>query len=171
LFKPWVLSLLLLAGTGLSAPCQAPPPGPSEKELQAPLTLSDEKPAQGQAYAEPSGWRALGSVIVVLGLAGGGLWAFRKWGAKRMPGSGGTRLKVEETLSFGDRRHVSILRADDEHFLIALTPQGIQLLARLDGNFETPEPGSFAQTLDRQVDLGRPMPVKEMEAMIQRERP
>jgi flagellar biogenesis protein FliO len=171
LFKRVLLSLLLLAGTGLPALAQTPPPSPSEQELQAPLTLGDEKPAQGQPYSEPSGWRALGSVIIVLGLAGGGLWAFRKWGAKRIPGSGGSRLKVEETLSFGDRRHVSILKADDEHFLIALSPQGIQLLARLDGNLETPDPGPFAQTLERQVELGRPVPVKEMEAMIQRERP
>ena len=165
-----VLSLLLLSGAGLSAQTQTPAPGPSEKELQAPLTLSDEKPAPGQAYSEPSGWRALGSVVVVLGLAGGGLWAFRKWGAKRMPGSGGARLKVEETLTFGDRRHVSILRADDELFLIALSPQGIQLLARLDNLVEAPTASSFSQAMDRQVELGRPMPVKEMEAMIQRDR-
>jgi flagellar biogenesis protein FliO len=147
------------------------PPSPAEKELQAPLTLSDEKPAQGQTYQEPSGWRALGSVIIVLGLAGGGLWAFRKWGAKRLPGSGGTRLKIEETLAFGDRRNVSILRADDEQFLVSISPQGIQLIARLDGVSTAPPTGDFNQTLDRQMELNRPMPVKEMEALIRGDKP
>ena len=143
-----------------------------EQALQAPLNLNDEKPTQGPvAASEPSALRAFGSVLLVLGLAGGGLWAFRKWGAKRMPGSGGTRLKVEETLTFGDRRHVSILRADDELFLIALSPQGIQLLSRLDSVVVAPATGSFAQALEHQVELGRPMPVKEMEAMINREQP
>jgi len=171
LLRRLLLSLLMLTGTGFAALAQTPPPSPSEKELQAPLNLGDEKPAQTQPYSDPSGWRAFGSVIVVLGLAGGGLWAFRKWGAKRLPGSGGTRLKVEETLSFGDRRHVSILKADDERFLIALSPQGIQLLAHLDGDAEAAPPETFSRTLEHQVELGRPVPVKEMEAMINREQP
>ena len=164
---------------GLQAHAQTPPPGPSERELQAPLTLGDEKTAQGRPYSEPSGWRALGSIVVVLGLAGGGLWAFRKWGVKHLPGTGGTRLKMEETLAMGDRRHISILRADDEQFLVAFSPQGIQLLAfspqgiqllaRLDGVSQAPTE-DFNTALDRNVNsnvtLDRPMPVKEMEAMI-----
>lgn len=163
--------LSMLVVTGLPAFSDAPPPSPAEKELQAPLVMGDEKPAQGQTYQEPSGWRALGSVVVVLGLAGGGLWAFRKWGAKRLPGGGGTRLKVEETLAFGDRRHVSILKADDEQFLVAITPQGISLLARLDGVSQAPPPGGFTETLNREMDLNRPMPVKEMEALIRGGKP
>ncbi len=159
---------------GLQAHAQTPPPGPSERELQAPLTLGDEKTAQGRPYSEPSGWRALGSIVVVLGLAGGGLWAFRKWGVKHLPGTGGTRLKMEETLAMGDRRHISILRADDEQFLVAFSPQGIQLLARLDGVSHAPTE-DFGAALDRNVNrnvtLDRPMPVKEMEAMIRGDKP
>lgn len=167
-----LLSLGLLLWPSVSAWAQAPAPTPSEQELQAPLNLGDEKPTPGAAAgSEPSGWRAFGSVILVLGLAGGGLWAFRKWGAKRMPGSGGSRLRVEETLSLGDRRFVSILRADDEKFLIALSPQGITLLSRMD-NFEpgdTPTP--FGNALEQQMELNRPMPVKDVEAMINGGRP
>jgi flagellar biogenesis protein FliO len=107
-------------------------------------------------------------VVLVLGLTGGGLWAFRKWGASRLPGSGGTRLKVEETLSLGDRRFVSILKVDEERFLIALGPQGVNLMARLD-NVEAGGPPRFHEALERQLDLGAPVPVKEMEAMIRRE--
>lgn len=167
MFRRILLTIgLLLWPVGQAFP-QAPPPGPSEKELQAPLNLSDENSTQSRPVSEPSGWRAFGSVVLVLGLAGGGLWAFRKWGAKRMPGSGGARLKVEETLNLGDRRFVSILKADDELFLVALSPQGITLLSRLD-NLQAPP---FGQELTQQLELNRPMPVKDVEAMINGDRP
>lgn len=163
----FVLGMLSLCGSAGHA--QTPAPGKSEQELQQPLALDDGKPTPAQNPAsEPSGWRALGSLILVLGLAGGGLWAFRSWGAKHLPGSGGNRLKVEETLALGERRFVSIIKADEEKFLIALSPQGVTLLARLDG-FETAPTRPFAQALQEQVQVDRPMPVREVEALMQQE--
>ncbi len=167
--RRWVLSLGLMAGLGLGAQAQdrsAPPPTASEKELQAPLTLEDGKPTPGQATeAPPSGLRAFGSLVLVLGLAGASLWALKKYGRGRIPGGGGHKLRVEETLALGDRRFVSILDVEGERFLIALTPQAISLLSRLDPG-DRGEPGTFDDALSRQVDLGRPVPVKEMEAML-----
>lgn len=164
-----LLSLGLLAGLGLGAQGAdrpAPPPTSSEKELQAPLTLEDGKPTPGQApEAAPSGLRAFGSLVLVLGLAGLSLWALKKYGRGRIPGGGGSKLKVEETLALGDRRFVSILEAEGERFLIALTPQGIQLLSKLDPG-DRGEEDAFEDALSRQVDLGRPVPVKEMEALL-----
>jgi flagellar biogenesis protein FliO len=152
---------------------QAPPaaaPGPSERELQAPLTLDDGKPTQAAAAAEsgPSGWRALGSLLLVSGLAAGGLWAFRRWGAHKLPGSGGARIKVDETLALGDRRFVSILKVDEERFLIALSPQGVTLMTRLD-SVEAGGPQQFDQALERQVNLTTPMAVRDVEAMLKRD--
>lgn len=171
LMRKLLLCLGIIGTMAFGAQAQAPSTGPSEKELQQPLVLDDVKPTQGQtARAEPSGWRAIGSTILVLGLAGGALWAFRRYGMKRLPGSGGGRLKVEETLALGDRRFVSILRADDDHFLLALGPQGVTLLARLDG-VETAPPASFAEALDQHVALTRPTSVREVEAMMKGERP
>ncbi len=164
-------SLILLAFLAFPALAQAPPASPSEQELQQPLDLADGKPTQAQTPPPaPSGWRALGSTLLVAGLAGGGLWAFRKYGVRKLPGSGGSRLKIEESLALGDRRFVSILRADGEQFLVALTPQGIQLLGRLDGPEAAPG-GGFAQALDRQVEMTRPMPVKDMEALLKGDQP
>lgn len=164
-----VLSLGLLLGVGLGAQAAdrpAPPPTPAQQELQAPLTLEDGKPTPGQApEAPPSGMRAFGSLLLVLGLAGLSLWALKKYGRGRIPGGGGGRLRVEETLALGDRRYVSILEAEGERFLIGLTPQGIHLISRLDpGDRGEAEP--FEQALSRQVDLGRPVPVREMEALL-----
>jgi flagellar biogenesis protein FliO len=164
-----MLTLGLMAGLGLGVLAEdrpVPPPSPAEKELQAPLTLEDGKPTPGQAPEAPaSGLRTFGSLVLVLGLAGVSLWALKKYGRGRVPGSGGGKLRVEETLALGDRRFVSILDAEGERFLIALTPQGIQLLSKLDPG-DRGEPESFDQALSRQVDLGRPVPVKEMEALL-----
>jgi flagellar biogenesis protein FliO len=164
-----VLILGLLAGLGLGAQgADRPPqaPTPAEKELQAPLTLEDGKPTPGQApESAPSGLRAFGSLVLVLGLAGASLWALKKYGRGRIPGSGGGKLRVEETLALGERRFVSILEAEGERFLIGLTPQGIHLISKLDPG-DRGEPGTFDEALSRQVDLGRPVPVKEMEAML-----
>jgi flagellar biogenesis protein FliO len=144
----------------------APPPSPAEKELQAPLTLEDGKPTQGSmSEPAPSGLRAFGSLVLVLGLAGVSLWALKKYGRGRIPGSGGGKLRLEETLAMGDRRFVSILDAEGERFLIAMAPQGITLLARLDGLEKRQDDQPFEETLSRQ-DLGRPVPVKEMEALL-----
>ncbi|MDP2877129.1 MAG: flagellar biosynthetic protein FliO [Holophaga sp.] len=165
-----LLTLAIIGITAFGAHAQAPTPGPSEKELQQPLVLDDVKPTQNQPVrSEASGWRAIGSTLFVLVLAGGALWAFRKYGVKRLPGSGGGRLKVEETLALGDRRFVSILRADDEHFLLALGPQGITLLARLDG-VETAPPASFVEALEHHVEVTRPTSMRDVEAMIKGER-
>lgn len=169
MLRRWVLFLGLMVGLGLGAQAQdrsAPPPTTSEKELQAPLTLEDGKPTPGQPVeAPPSGLRAFGSLVLVLGLAGASLWALKKYGRGRIPGGGGHKLRVEETLALGDRRFVSILDVEGERFLIALAPQGISLLSRLDPG-DRGEPGTFDDALNRQVDLGRPVPVKEMEAML-----
>jgi flagellar biogenesis protein FliO len=159
----------LLVGPGLwaqGADRPAPQPTASEKELQAPLTLEDGKPTPGLATEPgPSGLKTFGSLVLVLGLAGLSLWALKKYGRGKLPGSGGGKLRVEETLALGDRRFVSILDAEGERFLIAMTPQGISLISRLDTP-ETGEAGTFDEALSRQVDLGRPVPVKEMEALL-----
>lgn len=163
------LFLGLLAGLGLGAQeaiRPAPPPSPSEQELQAPLTLEDGKPTQGQVpEASSSGLRAFGSLLLVLGLAGASLWALKKYGRGRMPGGGGGKLRIEETLALGDRRYVSILEVEGARFLLGLTPQGVSLLSRLDPG-EHGEPDNFQEALSRQVDLGRPVPVREMAAML-----
>lgn len=171
MLRKFIFCLGIIGISALGLQAQAPPPSPAEKELQQPLALDDIKPTQGQPPRnEPSGWRAFGSTLLVVGLAGGALWAFRKYGMKKFPGSGGSRLKVEESLALGDRRFVSILRADEERFLIALGPQGITLLARMDG-VETAPPASFGAALEHHVELTRPTSVREVEAMIKGDRP
>jgi flagellar biogenesis protein FliO len=168
-----IICLGLALGLGLGLQAQ-PAPTKSEKELQAPLVLEDGKPTvQGVPDQGPSAGRTFGSMVLVLGLAGGALWALRRWGFKRLPGTGGTRLQVEESLALGDRRFVSILRAENERFLIALAPGGITLLSRLEAPDQELDP-AFAEALARHespLPMNQPMPVKEMEALLRGDRP
>jgi flagellar biogenesis protein FliO len=163
--------LALGLGFGLQA---QPGPSPAEKELQAPFVLEDGKPTPAtSAEAGPSAWRALGSMALVLGIAGGSLWALRRYGFRKLPGTGGSRLKIEETLALGDRRFVSILRAEDELFLLALSPGGITLLSRLEARSPDLD-ATFAEALARQegpISLAAPVPVREMEARLRGENP
>ncbi|MBI4911549.1 MAG: FliO/MopB family protein [Acidobacteria bacterium] len=163
--RAFVLSLGMLAGLALWGQSPPPAPTPAEKELQSPITLEDGKPTLPPEG--PSALRAFGSLVLVLGVAGAGLWALRRWGLKRIPGSGGGRLKVEESLALGDRRFVSILRAEEERFLIALSPAGITLLARLEGPHA--ESAVFAEALSREQAVQVQGPVREVEAMLRGE--
>jgi hypothetical protein len=136
------LFCLCLLGSALGA---QPAPTPAQKELAQPLQLEDGKTTpNAQAEGGPSGFQAFGSLLVVLGLAGASLWALKKYGRKHLPGSGG------------------------ERFLIALHPQGISLLARLDG-LETAPGGAFRDHVAEAVALTHPVPVKEMEARLKGE--
>lgn len=164
---------------------QSPPPTPSEAALQKPFVMDDTKPTANQAPPKaPSSWQAVGPTLLVVLLAGGGLWAFRKYGAKALTGSKTNNLSVEESLSLGDRRFISILRADGERFLLALSPQSIHLLARLENvenapNAENTEARSearaandnrrqqpFEKALEAQVGNLTPVKLKEMEARM-----
>lgn len=158
---------LCLLGSALGA---QPAPTPAQKELAQPLQLEDGKATPGNTAPQepgPNGFQALGSLVVVLGLAFGSLWALKKYGRKHLPGSGGGRLKVAETLALGDRRYVSILEAEGERFLIALHPAGITLLSRLDGLGAEPAP--FGARLEAEVARTEPISLRDMEARLREE--
>jgi flagellar biogenesis protein FliO len=165
LFFSAMLGFVALA----QAPGQPAKTTPSEQELQGAYQIGDDgvNPQTQIEEKAPSAWRAFGSLVFVLGIAGGGIWALRKWGIKRLPGSGGNRMKIEETLALGERRFVSILKVDDERFLIASSPQGVGLIARLDGSVE---PG-FEHELEQHIQVQSPIPVKDMEAKLKGEQP
>jgi flagellar biogenesis protein FliO len=161
-------SLTLAFAAAAQSPSQTAAQSPSQQELQEALQMSESdvnpqtQDAERPLDKPPSVWRAFGSLAFVLGIAGAGIWALRKWGVRRLPGSGGNRMKIEETLALGERRYASILKVDDERFLIATYPSGVGLLARLDGSVE---PG-FDRALEQQIQVQSPIPVRDMEARL-----
>jgi flagellar biogenesis protein FliO len=46
------------------------------------------------------------------------------------------KLRLCETLSFGEKRFIAVVEYDHSKFLVAGTPKCISLLQRLDGNLE-----------------------------------
>ena len=168
MFRNALFSLCLL-GSALVA---QPAPSPAQKELAQPIQLEDGKATpQGTSPAPeagPSGFQAFGSLVVVLGLALGSLWALKKYGRKHLPGAGGGRLKVAETLALGDRRYVSIIEAEGERFLIGLHPTGITLLSRLDGLADL-GPAPFGDRLEEAVTQAEPISLRDMEAQLRDE--
>ena len=46
------------------------------------------------------------------------------------------KLRLCETLSFGEKRFIAVVEYDHSKFLVAGTPKNISLLQRLEGNFE-----------------------------------
>jgi flagellar biogenesis protein FliO len=140
----------------------------AQQALDEPMDMGGEG-ATAQAPAPVKGaspWRSLASLVFVLGIAGAGVWALRKWGIRRLPGSGGGRMKIEETLALGERRFVSILRVDEERFLVASYPQGMSLLGRLEVDFAQ----GLGAELEQQMQVQAPIPVRDMEARLKGER-
>ena len=46
------------------------------------------------------------------------------------------KLRLCETLSFGEKRFIAVVEYDHSKFLVAGTPKSISLLQRLEGNLE-----------------------------------
>ncbi len=170
----WVW-IVCVAGFSQGPP-PPPPQSPSEAALQKPFVMDDAKPTADPAPPKaPSSWQAVGPTLAVVLLMGGGLWAFRKYGSKTLAGSKNKTLSVEETLNLGDRRFISIIRADGERFLLALSPQSIHLLARLESQDEGsdtpahPHQAPFEKALEASVGNLQPVKLKEMEARMRGE--
>lgn len=105
----------------------------------------------------PSLLRVFGALVLVLGLFLGGVWLFRN--GRQLAFRRGRRplLNVIESRSLGGRHALYVIACDQERFLLASSPAGINLLSQLPSAPETepetqpasrPAPAlSFAQSL------------------------
>jgi flagellar biogenesis protein FliO len=109
----------------------------------------------------PSLLRVLGSLAVVLGVFLGGIWLYRNGRSLAFRGGRTPHLNVLECRSLGARQALYVVGYDQERFLVAATPAGINLLSHLPSanpaelSEERPAAPSFAQALT-QVLKGRP---------------
>jgi flagellar biogenesis protein FliO len=102
-------------------------------------------------------FRVFGALIFVIGIFFGGIWLFKNW--QRLSGQRGrtSRLNVLETRSLGGRQALYVVGYEQERFLIASSPAGINLVSHLPAALadETPVPDktrvapSFAQALSQ----------------------
>lgn len=102
--------------------------------------------------------RVFGSLLLVIGLFLGGVWLFRNWQRLALKNGRVPKLNLLETRSLGGRQTIHVIGYQQERFLIAASPAGINLLSHLPSALETDVPveaatasPSFAQALSHVI--------------------
>ena len=107
--------------------------------------------------AGPSIIRVIGALALVLGIFFGGVWLFRNWQRLTIQRGRAPKLNVLETRPLGGKHALYVIGYEQERFLLASSPTGVNLLTHLpvaettDATEETatPAPPSFAQALTK----------------------
>jgi flagellar biogenesis protein FliO len=100
-------------------------------------------------------FRVFGSLALVIGLFLGGVWLFRNWQRLVSQRGRAPKLNILETRSLGGRHTVHVIGYEQQRFLIASSPGGVNLVSHLpvaDEVESLPDPKvsplpSFAQAL------------------------
>ena len=75
--------------------------------------------------------RVTGALALVLGLFLGGVWLFKNWQRLALQRPRQPRLNILETRSLGARQAVFVVAYEQQRFLVATSPAGINLLSHL----------------------------------------
>jgi flagellar biogenesis protein FliO len=118
--------------------------------VTAPLTTSS-LPDMGI----PSFIRVFGALALVIGLFLGGIWLFKNWQRIAVRRGHVNKLNILETHSLGGRQAIFVVGYNQERFLIASSPSGVNLLSHLptateaesEATVKYPPAPSFAQAL------------------------
>ncbi len=89
-----------------------------------------------------SAWSALSALMGVVCILFLAWWCSRMLGKTYRGASSGRNLKVIEHLQVGADRQILLLRVKDQVYLLGVSQAGIQMLDRLEGDFEDTEGGS-----------------------------
>ena len=114
----------------------------------SPLAASPPLPDVGVSLL-----RVFGALAVVLAVFLGGVWLFRNWQRLVIQRGRKPRLNVLEVRSLGGRHALYVVGYDQDRFLLAASPAGVNLLSHLPPSEEPlankPEAAqpSFAQAL------------------------
>jgi flagellar protein FliO/FliZ len=126
---------------------------PALAEATNTLSLSPPLPNAGASLL-----RVLGGLVLVLAIFLGGVWLFRNWQRLVIQQGRAPRLNVLEVRSLGGRHALYVVGYEQERFLIASSPTGVNLVSHLPtadpAADATSAPGSeppptFAQSLAR----------------------
>ena len=94
--------------------------------------------------AGPSIIRVIGALALVLGIFFGGAWLFRNWQRLTIQRGRAPKLNVIETRPLGSKHALYVIGYDQERFLLAASPTGVNLLTHLPAAAETDGPGDYA---------------------------
>jgi flagellar biogenesis protein FliO len=108
--------------------------------------------------AGPSIIRVFGALALVLGIFFGGVWLFRNWQRLTIQRGRAPKLNVIETRPLGGKHALYVIGYDQERYLLAASPTGVNLLTHLPPATEADAPTdatgpsappSFAQALTK----------------------
>lgn len=100
-------------------------------------------------------FRVFGALALVIGVFLGGVWLFKNWQRVTIHRGRAPKLNVIETRSLGGRHSLHVVGYEQERFLIAVSPNGVNMLTHLPTSADaeeivpakTSQPPSFAQAL------------------------
>jgi flagellar biogenesis protein FliO len=108
----------------------------------------------------PSLIRVAGAFLLVIGIFLGGVWFFRNWQRLGVQRGTAPRLNILEMRSLGGRQAIYVVGYEQERFLVASSPAGVNLLSHLpaaaegEAGAKSATAPSFAEAL-KQVLKGR----------------
>jgi flagellar biogenesis protein FliO len=92
----------------------------------SPLLSSPSLPDAG-----PSMLRVVGALCLVLAIFLGGVWMYRNWQRVGVRRGQGPKLNILEVRSLGGRQALYVVGYEQERFLLAATPAGVNLVSHL----------------------------------------
>lgn len=81
--------------------------------------------------AGPSVLRVMGALALVLGIFLGGAWLYRNWTRLTVQRGRAPKLNVIETRPLGGKHALYVIGYEQERFLLASSPAGVNLLSHL----------------------------------------
>ena len=75
--------------------------------------------------------RLVGALVLVLGIFLGGVWMFRNWQRLSIQRGRAPKLNVVEARSLGGKHALYVVGYEQERFLLAASPAGVNMLTQL----------------------------------------
>lgn len=99
--------------------------------------------------------RVTGSLAIVLGIFLGGVWLYKNWQRLALQRGRAPKLNILETRPLGARQSIFVVGYEQQRFLVATSPAGVNLVSHLPDAAATAEepaektsgPMPFAQAL------------------------
>ena len=128
----------------------------------------DQIPAFREAHAKTekpqSMWGRLAmSLVVVAAVAGGLVFATRRWAKAKNTVNGASRVKINHQLHLGPKKSLALIEVAGEHLLIGVTDHNINLIKTLSIiNDEIPErvPQNFDEVMQEDFEFGNNLDVR-----------
>jgi flagellar biogenesis protein FliO len=75
--------------------------------------------------------RVMGSLAIVLGIFLGGVWLFKNWQRLSVQRGRAPKLNILETRPLGARQSLFVVAYEQQRFLVATSPAGVNLVSHL----------------------------------------